>query len=377
MKKTLICLSYYKPNISGVTVYAEILAKILKKRGSKVSVLCSRAEGYEGESNEDGIRIIRSWVMFRIGKGLVMPFFVWDSYKEVKRNDLINCHLPQLESFIVAVWAKILRKRLIITHHCEFGFDGTISNRLISILSFPFHMISYMLADRIVSYTKDYASKSIFLRMFSKKIEFILPPVLVEKEDRKKMEELGRKIGLLEGEKVVLYVGRIAWEKGLNFLIEAVEMISKKRKVRLVLVGPYEGILGDKSILSLSKMIERNKKNICLYGAMKHEELVNIYKISDCLVLPSTNNLETFGIVQAEAMLCGCPVVASDLPGVRMPVKMTGLGEISKIGESKDLAKKIEIVLREKYPSNKFEEAKKLFALSVFEDKYVKLFSEE
>jgi len=360
-----------------VTVYAEILAKILKKRGSKVSVLCSRAEGYEGESNEDGIRIIRSWVMFRMGKGLVMPFFVWDSYKEVKRNDLINCHLPQLESFIVAVWAKILRKKLIITHHCEFGFDGTISNRLISILSFPFHMISYMLADRIVSYTKDYASKSIFLRMFSKKIEFILPPVLVEKEDRKKMEELGRKIGLLEGEKVVLYVGRIAWEKGLNFLIEAVEMISKKRKVRLVLVGPYEGILGDKSILSLSKMIERNKKNICLYGAMKHEELVNIYKISDCLVLPSTNNLETFGIVQAEAMLCGCPVVASDLPGVRMPVKMTGLGEISKIGESKDLAKKIEIVLREKYPSNKFEEAKKLFALSVFEDKYVKLFSEE
>ena len=112
MKKTLICLSYYKPNISGVTVYAEILAKILNKRGKEVSVLCSRPEGYKKESEEGGIRIIRSWVMWRMGKGLLMPAYIWDSYKEVKKNDLINCHLPQLESFIVAIWAKILKKRL-------------------------------------------------------------------------------------------------------------------------------------------------------------------------------------------------------------------------------------------------------------------------
>ena len=43
-------------------------------------------------------------------------------------------------------------------------------------------------------------------------------------------------------------------------------------------------------------------------------------------VLPSINSTETFGLVQVEAALCGAPSVASALPGVRMPTKMTGMG---------------------------------------------------
>jgi glycosyltransferase involved in cell wall biosynthesis len=43
-------------------------------------------------------------------------------------------------------------------------------------------------------------------------------------------------------------------------------------------------------------------------------------------VLPSINSTETFGLVQVEAALCGTPTVASALPGVRMPTRMTGMG---------------------------------------------------
>ena len=45
-------------------------------------------------------------------------------------------------------------------------------------------------------------------------------------------------------------------------------------------------------------------------------------------MLPSLNSTESWGIVQVESMSCGTPVVATDLPGVRMPVKMTGMGRI-------------------------------------------------
>ena len=57
--------------------------------------------------------------------------------------------------------------------------------------------------------------------------------------------------------------------------------------------------------------------NICTYAAC------------DVLVLPSVNFTETFGLVQVEAMLCGTPVVASDLPGVREAIRVTGMGRIA------------------------------------------------
>jgi glycosyltransferase involved in cell wall biosynthesis len=325
---------------------------------------------------ENKVKITRSRVWLTVGKGVLMPNYWLDSLKEVRNSEVINCHLPQLESLMLAIWAKCFRKKLVVTHHCEFGFTGTLSNKLISVLSFPFHLGTYILADKIVSYTKDYAQNSIFLRMFKNKIEYILPPVVVGNKNENKIKEIKEKIGVDNNEKIVGFVGRIAWEKGLDYLIEAMELVNKKMKAKLVLVGPYKEVAGDKSGEKLKKLIEKNKNKIVLYGPMKHPDLANFYKICDCLVLPSTDNLETFGIVQAEAMISGCPVVASNLPGVRMPVRMTGLGEISKIGDSKDLAKKIVKVLTTKYSQDKFIEAKNIFAIEKFKDSYIKLLNE-
>ena len=97
----------------------------------------------------------------------------------------------------------------------------------------------------------------------------------------------------------------------------------------------------------------------------------------DCLVLPSTDNLETFGIVQAEAMVCGVPVVASNLPGVRVPVMMTGMGEIASVTDNNDLAEKIIMVLK-----NKEKYIKKAKNLDKFDykktvDQYEKVFMSE
>jgi len=65
-------------------------------------------------------------------------------------------------------------------------------------------------------------------------------------------------------------------------------------------------------------------------------------------VVPSLNSTESFGLVQVEAMLHGTPVVASDLPGVRVPVRMTGMGEIAPIGDAAGLAEAILRVLRDR-----------------------------
>jgi glycosyltransferase involved in cell wall biosynthesis len=58
----------------------------------------------------------------------------------------------------------------------------------------------------------------------------------------------------------------------------------------------------------------------------------------DVLAVPSLNSTESFGLVQVEAMLCGTPAIASDLPGVRQPPRMTGMGEVVPIGNADALA---------------------------------------
>jgi len=369
MKKVLVSCTYYLPNISGVTVYVDILAKKLSEKGHQVSILTSRykKELSKFEKNEN-IKIVRSEVALAVNKGVLMPMFWWDAFKQVKGSQIIFANLPQVESVWLGIWSKILGKKFIVIHHCEFNFSGNLANKLISLLTYPIHFITYMMADRIISYTKDYAQTSIFLKYFSKKIIYILPPVVVGKEDKDKQTEIKKKIGL-GNEKVVGFVGRIAWEKGLNYAIEAV---AKLEKVKLVLVGPYKDLVGDDSFKNLKKLIDKHSDKVVLYGPMEHSNLINFYKICDCLVLPSTNNLETFGIVQAEAMISDCPVVASNLPGVRMPVKMTELGEVAGVADSDELAKKINKVLNTKYDDKLFEKASELFDIKNFVNEYLK-----
>jgi len=377
-RKILVSCTYFRPNISGVTIYVDILTQRLAEKGWKVSVLTSRyKKNTKEEVVENGVRIKRSRILFQLDKGVFMPKFVWDAYKEVKRADVVHCHLPQLESCVLAVLAKLMGKKFIITHHCEFRMDGLWTNRIIGLITYPFHFLSYFLADKIVSYTKDYAKHSIFLRYFFKKIVFVLPPVQLGKISKKKMGLIKKKIGVKRGTKIIAYVGRIAWEKGLDHLMDSLRLVRKRFKVKLVLVGPYNDLVGDKTFIKLKKMIDGDKEKTLLFGSLSHRDLVNFYELCDCLVLPSTNNLETFGIVQPEAMLSGCPVVASNLPGVRVPVEITGLGEIAKVANVEDLGKKIIKVLGTKYPKSKFKKAKEVFSLNIFTEKYERVYGDK
>ena len=86
-------------------------------------------------------------------------------------------------------------------------------------------------------------------------------------------------------------------------------------------------------------------------GKLTENELTAFYQVCDVLVFPSLNSTEAFGMVQIEAMIQGTPVVASDLPGSRQPVKITEMGIIVPIRDSKALALAIVEILKdpEKY----------------------------
>ena len=92
-------------------------------------------------------------------------------------------------------------------------------------------------------------------------------------------------------------------------------------------------------------MIEALGEHWTFLGILPAAELSAFYKLCDVTVLPSTNSTESFGIVQVESMASGTPVVASNMPGVREPVKMTGMGRVVPPADAHALAEGINEVL--------------------------------
>ncbi|MFI5563352.1 glycosyltransferase [Amycolatopsis japonica] len=103
---------------------------------------------------------------------------------------------------------------------------------------------------------------------------------------------------------VLLYVGRIAPEKGIDLLLDAYEILRKRQvNATLVLVGDYRSSRG------LRKRL-RNAQGIVLTGELDRMELANIYTQADLFVFPSST--DTQGLVLHEAAHAGLPMVVVD-----------------------------------------------------------------
>ncbi len=77
-------------------------------------------------------------------------------------------------------------------------------------------------------------------------------------------------------------------------------------------------------------------------GRVSEDEIIRQYQYADLLILPSINSHEAFGLVLIEAMACGLPIIASDLPGVRSVFEDGKQGYLCQAGDIKDLRDKID-----------------------------------
>jgi glycosyltransferase involved in cell wall biosynthesis len=96
----------------------------------------------------------------------------------------------------------------------------------------------------------------------------------------------------------------------------------------------------------------------------------------DVLVVSSINSTESFGLVQVESMLCGTPVVATSLPGVRQPVLTTGMGVIVEPADAGALARGIiEVVSNSERYLRPRADIEQRFDLRATVDAYERLFA--
>ena len=187
------------------------------------------------------------------------------------------------------------------------------------------------------------------------------------------------------------FAGRIAAEKGIEYLFDALPQIkfkyqnsnikinpkSKIKKIQIVIAGSLDPVGEEQYKQKILDLVKKYQEDIIFLGELTQNEMAAFYSLLDVLVLPSINSTESFGMVQVEAMLSGVPVVASDLPGVRIPIQKTGMGEIVPIKNSQKLSEAIVRILlnKEKYIKSK-EFVKKEFAIEKTLQFYEKLFHE-
>lgn len=378
--KILITTTYYLPNVSGITIYINILAEELVKKGHEVTILTSwHDKNTKTEETIKGIKIRRMPVWFYLGKGPICPSFLYKSIVAVNNNQIISCHLPQPESVWIAFWSRFFGKKIFLTHHTDLSFWKGFKNKIIDSGVFVCQFAACLMANKIIPYTADYAKNSYLLKHFLNKVSPIYPPIKFNINENLSIE---KKIdNLIKNKKYVIgFCGRIAKQKGIELLIESTKILNDKigqENYVILMAGPTK-VIGENYFDFLQhKYLNILKNNFIFLGNIKRKYLSSFYQKIDLLVLPSNDILESFGWVQIEAMKCGTPCVSTNLPGMRVPLEETRMGELFENQNEIDLTNKILNVLKKgkKYYQKRYQVNLDKFAYSKSIQNYEKLFS--
>lgn len=346
--RILMFMGYYLPYVSGAIIYAQRLAEGLVKRGHTVTILCAhhlKETPYEETIN--GVRVVRSPVLFRFRKGSVMPLFWWDIRRLLKQHDIFHRHVPALlDAYISTRIAKGMGKPVIITHHCDIFLPFGLLNDALEAAMHTELRYAGALADKIISYSGDYAAHSRFLSLYRGKVETVYPPIDIGEPDGEKARAWKARIGLAD-KRLVGFAGRFAADKGGDILLRAIpHLLREVPDAHVVFAGEFEHVLGETFFEECRPLVEANEKHVTFLGNIPTADMPNFYAMCDVCTVPSTNSTESWGMWQTESMLCSTPVVTTDLPGVRESIRVTGMGKLVQPHDEVGLAKALAEVIR-------------------------------
>jgi glycosyltransferase involved in cell wall biosynthesis len=350
--KILTVLTYYRPHTSGLTIYAERLARAFAKRGHQVTVMTTQYDpSLPRKETMDGVKIVRVPVVARVSKGVLAPTFGLVATQLVATHDVVQMHLPQFDAPGVAARARLLRKPAVLTYHCDLLLPPGLFNRFVNAVVHFQNNLAGRLSNHIVTYTQDYADHSPYLSRYASKLTPILPPVELPAPRPGAVEAFAKEHQVDERRPVIGMVTRFASEKGVEILLGALPSILEKYpKAQVLYAGQHLNVMGEQAYFDrlIPKIREYETSGHWTFlGNLAPIDLAAVYPNLDVIAVPSLNSTEAFGLVQIEAMMNGVPSVASALPGVRQPVLMHGMGRVAKIGDPADLAACILEVLDE------------------------------
>ena len=303
----------YPPYINGVSTSVAMLKKALEKQGHTVYVVTvsSHALKYEYDEKEKILKIPGIPVgIYDYRLSRIYPISMINKMKNWKL-DVIHSHTEFGIGILARIFAKQFNLPLVHTYHTLYE-DYT-------------HYITHGYFDKsskkIVEYlTKFYCDKTAhelivptnkIYRLFKEKYEFtknihIIPTGIeverffVENVDKKDVELLRKKLNIKRKDFIILFVGRLAEEKNVEFLIKAEKkLLEQNNNIRLLIVG--DGPDKEK-YEELAKSLDLGDR-VIFNGKAAWEEIPVYYHVADLFATASTS--ETQGLTVIEAMASG------------------------------------------------------------------------
>ena len=191
------------------------------------------------------------------------------------------------------------------------------------------------LADAIIA-VSDQVKEALVREYFlpPEKITVVYNGVEVEKFGIRKTEPgIRGELGVDERDRIILYIGRIEKEKGLDVLLQSLFRIpDSKFRITVLIVGDGPYLLNLKGLAEQLGVADR----VIFAGRVPYEEVPRYYQAADLFVLPSLRE-EGFPMTLPEAMASGLPVVASRIGGIVTAVKDGETGILVKPGDVEGL----------------------------------------
>ena len=355
-------LPFFHPHAGGVESHVRGLVREFTRQGHEVIVVTSRYDrSLPAQEEMEGYRVLRSRTW---GVMLDTPLDVGTG--SVVRSldaDVFHLHYPPpLTSYFAARTLARRKAPVCLTYHCDLYLPSAGGRLLSGIYQRVFLPVTLERAQRIVVHTRSYGFTSAPLRGRDLSV---IPSAVDLDRFRPGLDASRLRTSLrLEGKRVLVFTGRLVPHKGVDVILEALAQLPAD--VVLVVVGAGPRL---PSLIGLARRLGVDER-VRFCPAVSDEELPVFLALGDVFVFPSQNRLEGFGLVVAEAMAAGLPVVVADMPGVREVIEAGKEGLLAEPLIATDLAAKVRILLDDPALARKMgraarERAEALYSLPV------------
>jgi glycosyltransferase involved in cell wall biosynthesis len=308
-------VTYYTPYVSGLTEAVRIIAEGLAARGWRVAVVAARHDrSLPVRESRAGVDIYRCPVRASVSRGLVSPSYIPVVRRVAARSKVLNLHLPLLEAGPIAA---LTTTPVVSTYHIDLWLPPSVIARAATAVTRWSSRAALRRSAAVAVNSEDQAQHSELWPVLRTTRRYAIPAPCLDRRGGSPAYRRsdGPHIGFL---------GRIVPDKGLEYLVSAFAGMADP-SARLLIGGDYLSVAGG-SVIDLLRRAAEADPRVEILGLLRGSQISDFYASIDAFALPSV--AESFGIVQAEAMMCGIPSVTTDLPGGRYPVVATGMGVV-------------------------------------------------
>ena len=321
MKILMLTWEYPPRVVGGISKVVYDLSHKMVKEGNEVTVVTYRdGDNVKYYENDKGVEV------YRVDNYMIRPnnFIDWIMQLNfnmiTKTNEIINKNgkfdVIHAHDWLVAYSAKSIKESynipLISTIHAtESGRNSGIHDETQRYINDSEWMLTYESSEVIVN--SNYMKNEV-QRLFGlpyDKINVIPNGVNLQLFSNVNIDYDFRRQYAMDNEKIILYVGRLVYEKGIQNLIAAMpKILDRYHDSKLIICG--RGGMIDELREQVKYLGIENK--VYFAGYCDSKKMQKMYKCADVAVFPST--YEPFGIVAIESMLSGTPTIVSDVGGL-------------------------------------------------------------